>query len=139
MEYRGVTYEIPKNEVASAALTPRNMLFVLVRPPRGNTLLSLDAFKPYLSNKLGTDVPTISGLNDNRFGTFKVIKAAGGPVICSLGPEPHYNCGLSINDGPVKWGVLFDKAQVASAQSIRRQAQAAIDRYRTGANPSRRI
>ena len=104
-------------------------LYVRLEPPGADYHLILDEFSHYRGNKLGPDVPTISRLND-RFGTFSVTQTAHGPVICMMGPQPHYNCGFRLNDGPVRWGVLFDKTQLGQVERIRMQAQTAIRSYR---------
>ena len=128
---RGAEYKIPKTHVRGAALSPREMAFIRINPPDEDFDLILDAFDPYLANKQGPDVPTISRLNSNRFGRFEVIASAVGPVVCSLGPEIHFDCGFEISDGNVKWDVLFDRVNLAKSSTYKRSAERMIESYRS--------
>jgi hypothetical protein len=128
---RGVSYAIPKDQIRAAALSPPKMAFVHLKPPGEEFHLILDAFSPYFQNKLGPDVPTISRLNSNMFGHFEKISTNSGLVICSKGPELHFNCGLQIEDRGVKWGVLFDRQNLKDAELIRRKAELLITSYRS--------
>ena len=127
---RGVSYVIPAREVTSEVLTLPSRIYVRTAPPGADFDLILDAFRVYLPNKQGPGVPTISALNDNRFGKFEVIASADGPVVCYVEPiGPRFNCGISIDDGPVKWSALFDRDQLGRVAAIRREARATIARY----------
>ena len=133
LSVRGVTYQVPKRDIAAMGLPPKDgsHLYVRVAPPGADYRLVLDEMSHYLPNNLGPNVPTVSRLNDNRFGKFTVAQATFGPVICSTGPQPHFNCGFRLQDGPVRWGVLFDKDRLGQAERIRTDAQAAVRSYRT--------
>ena len=126
---RGMSYQFPREHVSASAVEQSGMIFVRIAPPGAKFHLVLDAFSPYLP-PVKPDLPRISRLSDNRFDQYEVVGSAEVPVICSLGPRPHYNCGLSVDDGPVKWGVLFDRDQVERAGDIRQEATSAIRRYR---------
>jgi hypothetical protein len=127
---RGVKYSIPKNHIRAAALTPANMTFVYIGPPGEKFHLVLDAFKPYLPNKSGFGVPTISRVNDNRFGEYEVVQIKSGVVVCTKVKKPHLDCGLEVDDHGVKWGVLFDKEDIGNSDSIRDRAKAFVLAYR---------
>jgi hypothetical protein len=125
----GIAYQFPKKEVTAAVTPPDGRLFVRLEPQGANFHLILDEWAD-LPSRHGPEVPRISRLSDNRFGKFRLVQAEGGPVVCDLGPQPHFNCGILVLDGPVKWGVLFDKDQVKEVAQIRLQAKAAIQTYR---------
>jgi hypothetical protein len=130
VKVRGVSYTIPKDQIVAGSWdTPRGV-FVRSAPPGTEFHLVLDAFSPYLPSAHGPNIPRISRLSDNRFRKFYVVESASGPVVCEDGPQPHYNCGIEILDGPVRWGVLFDKSKVPQADQIRAAAKSIISSYR---------
>ena len=127
---RGVSYKIPNEEIIVAALKPAKMAIIRVAPKGAKFDLVLDALKPYLPNEQGPDVPTISDLNSNTFGQFEVIRTKDAIVVCSVSSQPHFNCGLEVDDRGVKWGVLFDRKYMRISGSIRQQAMNTISSYR---------
>lgn len=128
---RGVTYEFPKEDILTAAVPPASgRLFVRLSPPGKQFDLILDELSHYSPNQQGADIPTISRLNDVRFETFKVTHFAWGPVICGRA-QPKFNCGLRIEDGAVRWSVLFDKERLQESEQIRAQAWSIIQSYRS--------
>lgn len=129
---RGTTYHLPDNQIVAATNSSSQIVFVRLAPPGANFHLVIDSFHPYLKNKLGPEVPTISTLNDNMFGRFAKIQSENGAlVICSDGPEPYFNCGIEVLDGDVRWSVLFDRQQLPLADEIRKRATSLIQRYRS--------
>jgi hypothetical protein len=127
--FHGVTYDFPKEHVSTSVIPPEGRLFVRLSPPNANFHLILDQWGDQPSDQ-GPDFPRISRLND-AFGKYSLISSTAGPIVCSLGPEPHFNCGIQVEDGPVKWGVLFDKKYVSEAPQIRAQATSLIKSYRS--------
>jgi hypothetical protein len=132
LSLRGVEYRIPRHDISGLVMPPKDgsALFVRLEPPKADYHLVLDEFSHYLPNKLGPDIPTISRLNDNRFGTFTVTQTKVGPVICQIHHYPHFNCGFRLDDGPVRWSVLFDKERLLQVERIRSEAEAAVHSYR---------
>lgn len=123
----GTTYQFPQGHISAAVFPPDGRLFVRLTPPGEVFDLVLDEWGDRPTGHPG--IPIISRLTD-RFGEFDVNPSEGGPVVCSRGAQPHYNCGIQISDGPVKWGVLFDKKYVPEAREIRTRATAVIQGYR---------
>jgi hypothetical protein len=125
----GITYQFPKRDLNAVVIPPDGRLFVRLEPPGTKFHLILDDWSDRPSNH-GPAIPRISRLSDNRFGKFSLVQAEGGPLVCDQGPQPHYNCGFLITDGPNRWAVLFDRDQMPRAGKIRAGAQAAIRAYR---------
>jgi hypothetical protein len=128
---RGVTYQIPSSEIVASTQPPSQVLFIRIEPLGKHFHLILDSFHPYLHYKLPPGTPAISRLSDNLFGHFSTFKSrSGGVVVRSDGPELYFNCGIEVEDGPVKWGVLFDRRYVPEADEIRAQSKALIQSYK---------
>ena len=127
---RGVSYSIPRDQIIAASLKSQRGVYVRTAPPNTKFHLILDAFSPYLPSDHGPNIPRISRLSDNMFRKFYTVDSGGVTVVCQDGPQPHYNCGVEILDGPVRWGVLFDKSQVPQAAQIRSAATTVISSYR---------
>ena len=128
----GVRYHLPPSQVTAAIYPPENRLFVRLAPPNATFHLILDEWSDLPSHQ-GPDVPRITRLNDVRSQRYSVSHFPSGPVVCTE-RQPHYNCGLQILDGPVKWAVLFDRKYLPRAEELRRQATAIIKSYRTAAS-----
>jgi hypothetical protein len=128
---RGVSYEFPQRDIDAMSLPhgPKETLFVRLHPPLADYHLILDELSHYAANNQGSGVPTISRLNDNRFGKFAVTNGPRGLIICSTGPQPYFNCGFRVDDGPVRWSVLFDRKRLWQAERIHAQGRAAIRSY----------
>ena len=127
--FHGVTYDFPRDHIDAAVIPPEGRLYVRLAPPDGNYHLVLDEWSDRPSYQ-GPDVPRISRLNDVRFQKFEITHTPSGPVVCT-DRQPHFNCGVQIEDGPVKWSALFDKKFLKHASNIREDATATIRRYRT--------
>jgi len=125
----GVRYELPRSQVIAAIFPPENRLFVRLAPENAAFQLILDEWSDLPSHQ-GPSVPRISRLNDVRFQRYSVSHFPSGPVVCTE-RQPHFNCGLQVLDGPVKWSVLFDRKYLAQAEELRRQAVEIITGYRT--------
>lgn len=125
----GVTYQVPRSEIVAAVFPPDGRLQVRLEPPDAAFHLILDEWNDLPSHQ-GSDIPRISKLNDVRFQEFSVTRLPSGPVVCTE-RQPRFNCGLSINDGPVTWSVLFDKENLSRSEEIRTQAVALIQSYRS--------
>jgi hypothetical protein len=124
----GINYQFPSRDIKAAVFPPGSRLFVRLAPAGADFHLILDEWSD-LPSYQGPDVPRISRLNDVRFQEFAVTRLPSGPVVCT-DRQPHFNCGLRIEDGPVKWSVLFDRKSLDRADEVRRQAEAAIKGYR---------
>lgn len=124
---RGVSYEFPKSHIKAAVIPPEGRLYVRLEPPGANFHMILDEWNDRPSEQ--PNVPRISRLTD-RFGEFDVISSVNGPIVCDRGPQPHFNCGILVEDGPLKWGVLFDKKYVDQVSDIRLEAISFIRSYR---------
>jgi hypothetical protein len=129
VSFHGISYEFPRSHIEAAVVPPDGHLYVRLEPTGTNFHLVLDEWID-LPSPHGPSVPRISRLSDNRFGKFAVTPSRDGPIVCDRGPQPHFNCGILVADGPVKWSVLFDRAYVAQASQIRTRAIAAIRSYR---------
>jgi hypothetical protein len=129
VSHHGVTYQFPQKHVSAKVIPPDGRLFVHLAPPETKFHLILDVWADRPSPH-GPDVPRLSRLSDNRFNEIRVIHAAGGPVVCDLGPQPHLNCGIEIRDERVKWAVLFDKEQLKNVRQLRHNAERVIGSYR---------
>ena len=128
---RGVSYEFPRGDIESYNSESEGTLFVRLRSPGSDFDLILDELSHYAANNQGSGVPTISRVNSNLFATFQVINSPVGLVICG-GDMPHFNCGFRINDGPVRWSVIFDRDRLPQVKRMRAQAEAAIRSYHAG-------
>jgi hypothetical protein len=126
----GVTYEAPGADVEAAVSPEQGRLFVRLAPPGADFHLILDEWNDLPSHQ-GPKVPRISRLNDVRFQEFTVIEGRSGPVVCT-DRQPHFNCGFSIEDGPVRWSVLFDQKHLPRSEELRAEAEARIQAYRSG-------
>jgi hypothetical protein len=127
---RGVVYEIPRHDVHAMTSPKSSIFYVRVAPPGAHYHLVLDEFHHYLPNKLGVNVPTISRINDNRFGSFTVEHSKIGPVVCYTDPIPHFSCGFRLDDGSVRWSVLFDRDRLAQTDQIAADANAVVQAYK---------
>jgi hypothetical protein len=128
----GVSYRFPQRDIESFVSETQGTLFARLRGRGSDFDLILDELSHYAPNKQGGKIPTISRLNDNRFAAFQVMNDPDGPVICG-DAMPHFNCGFRIDDGPVRWSVLFDRGRLGQVKRIRAQAEAAIRSYRAPA------
>lgn len=136
VSFHGVTYKFPKEHITAATYRPENHLYVRLAPPHVNFHLVLDEWSDRPSPH-GPEFPRISRLSDNRFKNLAIIPSAIGPVVCDQGPQPHFSCGIQIEDGPVKWSILFDRESLGQASEIRRKATSLIQSYRSGYAQSR--
>ena len=127
----GVGYEFPARDVDSFVRETPGTLYVRLRPPGRDFELILDELSHYSLNRQGASVPTISRLNDHSFSNFDVHRSPSGAVICGDN-FPHFNCGLRVTDGQVRWSVLFDRDRIGRADQIRLEATAVIRSYRRG-------
>lgn len=126
----GVTYRFPNEHISAAVIPPEGRLYVHLAPPGAIFVLVLDEWGDRPSPH-GPGIPRISRLSDNRFGKFTAIQTPDGTVVCDQGPQPRFNCGILLKDGPVNWAVLFDKEQINKAPEIRAQAVSIIRTYRS--------
>jgi hypothetical protein len=124
----GVRYEFPASDIHAAVYPPSSRLFVRLAPPDAAFHLILDEWND-LPGYQGPGVPRISRLNDVRNQPFAVSEFPSGPVVCT-DRQPHFNCGLQIIDGSVRWSVLFDRKDLQRAEELRRQATTIIEGYR---------
>lgn len=130
VNFKGVRYVFPRAHVNASVIPPEgSRLYVRLAPPAAKFHLILDENSDRPSGH-PDDVPHISRLTD-RFGEFSVTPTTEGLVVCNLGPQPHFNCGFHVDDGGVKWAVLFDKPLMSEAAQIRQQAASNIASYRS--------
>jgi hypothetical protein len=127
---KGVTYEVPHPYVITSNAPPEGRIFVRVRSEDHSFDLILDEFTPYLPNRSGIGIPTISRINDSEFVKTLTFESSAGPIVCIDGQQPHFSCGIEIRDGHVRWGVLFDKDRVPDVERLRAEAERAIRSYR---------
>jgi hypothetical protein len=127
--FHDVIYNIPRSDIEAAVGPPGNRLFVRIAPAGKNFHLILDEWND-LPGYQGPDIPRISRLNDVRFQKFSYLSRPGGVVVCT-DRQPHFNCGLSIEDGPVKWSVLFDRKELDHSDQLRADAESLIKAYRS--------
>lgn len=128
--FHDTAYDIPVADISVAVIPPEGRLFLRLVPPGAKFHLILDEWNDLPSHQ-GAEVPRISMLNDVRFQEFTVTRLPSGPIVCT-DRQPKFNCGLSIDDGPVKWSVLFDKEDLPHSEDIRVKALASIQSYRSG-------
>jgi hypothetical protein len=133
---RGTTYVFPKRDVVASVFPPHGTLFVRIAPKGKNFNLVLDERNHYIPNRQGKTIPTISRINDVRFQKFQIITLDFGTVVCGRG-WPHFNCGFRIDDGAVRWSVLFDRERLGDVSSIRHEALSVISFYRKSSNVER--
>ncbi len=129
VSFKGVRYAFPKEHLNASVIPPEGRLYVRLAPPSSEFHLILDEWGDMPSSH-GRNVPRISRLSDS-FGKVSVTETANGMIVCDLGPKPHFNCGFRLEDGSVKWAVLFDKRLLSQAGQIRESAIRTIATYKS--------
>lgn len=128
VEVRGVTYKFPRDHIDAILTPPEEILYVRLAPPGMNFHIVLDEFGHYLPNRQDKNIESIATLN-NRFRQYEIIQSSIGSVVCG-NMWPHFNCGFRLNEGEVRWSVLFDREYLGRVTEIKSHAEAVIQGYR---------
>lgn len=131
--FRGVAYRFPSahapkvnperkdGEGAFASVSPVGEPFKLRFSPRH-----------YRPNAQGAGVPTLHWVNDAR-NEAQVLRQDDLVVVCKVGSQPRYTCGVQVIDAGLRWAAVFDRDQVAQASAIHAKAKAYLRSYRQAA------
>lgn len=77
-------------------------------------------------------IPVIAHISDNRNTDILVLQEAENVIVCT-NFDLNYNCGMRIDDGRIRWSILFDKADLGRFKKIRDSAISQINGWKRSA------
>lgn len=126
-----------KIEVENSSYTfPKSDIEAIVQD-QGQTLIRLhrsnDHFKLFYNSRSDreqrqTGRLVISGVSD-QFGKFESIESPVGTVVCKN--TPYWSCGFALQDGSVRWSVVFDRQRVGDVKNLKEEALNLLSSYRS--------
>ena len=122
----GVEYEVPAGHIRSFSRAPHQ--FMRVKAPGQPFDLAYDS---RLAGRASSGWPVIFSLNDVPAPNVTYLESGGHKIVCRKASAPFGGCGFVIDDGEVKWSVLFSEEQVPAAKELHVRASEQLQKYRS--------
>jgi len=128
LKLNGSTYHIPKAQL-DALVRDQGQILVRINSPDREFKLAHNSRTDREQRETGK--LTISGVND-QFGPYETLSSTVGAVICIDGVD--WNCGFELDDGGVRWSVVFARSRLPQVDSLKQRAAHELEAYRRLAN-----